>query len=338
MGHDEPPRSVQIIVVAQPLGEVSFFVGGEHGYLVRGIDVGFDAGQAASGGPVGWALEMTLAEGANTLVAQVTDLAGNTGQHSVDFAYRTDLDQGGIINNVDRIPKSLSAEFSDQYTEGLGESSIYLVVHPDPAASRLYAANFASGSVSVIDTTTLEVMSDIPLGGKPVKLVISPDGQRVYVNNYDTGVVHVIDTTTNSGLTRIDVAGQRAYATAISPDGARLYTADYYMHRLSMIHTSNNRVVGGIDWSISWPFRGPLALAVSNDGSRLYATFENGYAISSRASDLSGVKYIKVLPGLYGLAVRPGNGDVWVASRCYGSNSEGKHWGMDAQLNLQYQK
>ena len=93
-------------------------------------------------------------------------------------------------------------------TIGVGAGPVGVAVSPD--GTRVYVANRASNSVSVIDTATDRVVatvdSGIGLGSKWI--AITPDGARAYVNNAfsrNPGTVSVIDTT--SGMVVGDVEG-----------------------------------------------------------------------------------------------------------------------------------
>jgi YVTN family beta-propeller protein len=50
-----------------------------------------------------------------------------------------------------------------------------------PGGYRVYVTNETSGDLSVIDGTTLEVISTIPLGKRPRGIHASPDGRTIYV-------------------------------------------------------------------------------------------------------------------------------------------------------------
>src|SRR5271170_5746486 len=50
-----------------------------------------------------------------------------------------------------------------------------------PSGYRIYVTNEISGDLSVIDSTTMEVVSTIPLGKRPRGIHASPDGKTIYV-------------------------------------------------------------------------------------------------------------------------------------------------------------
>jgi serine/threonine-protein kinase len=67
----------------------------------------------------------------------------------------------------------------------------------------VYTAHRAEGVVSVLDTTSLQVSSTIPIDAAPPQYVaFSPGGSRSHVTAFDAdytvNVVVVVDTTTNA--------------------------------------------------------------------------------------------------------------------------------------------
>ena len=62
------------------------------------------------------------------------------------------------------------------------------------AAPFAYVPNEGSGTISIIDTQTDEVVDEINIGGKPRGIAISPDGNTLYVSEQKGEHVDVIDT------------------------------------------------------------------------------------------------------------------------------------------------
>src|SRR5437870_10935503 len=61
------------------------------------------------------------------------------------------------------------------------------------STSRAYVANSASGTVSVIDTTTLSVVATIAVGGAPTEVAIDEARNTTYVSDFTTASGFVID-------------------------------------------------------------------------------------------------------------------------------------------------
>ena len=87
-----------------------------------------------------------------------------------------------------------------------------------------FVANYGSGSVSVIDTTTNLVVASLLTGTQPIDVIANPTQRRVYVVNYASSDVSVIDTTTDTILGTI-ATGPNPYSIAVDPTGDTAYVA-----------------------------------------------------------------------------------------------------------------
>ena len=96
--------------------------------------------------------------------------------------------------------------------------------------------------MSVIDTTTDQVVSSIDVGPSPHGLAISADGRKVLVIAFGADQAIVLDATTDRILAQMPVP--LAHNGAISPDGKHLYFtlagAD------AVLDTATNQIVGQI--------------------------------------------------------------------------------------------
>ena len=141
------------------------------------------------------------------------------------------------------------------------------------AAASLYITNTKGDSVSVIDTTTLEVTGTIKLGGgKPNRIVFHPDGKTawvVYDKSHDLGI---IDAETKKLVKRVKVGGN-PYNLNFSHDGRYLYVLDWSSD------TSNDEVIvydlkaDKIEWRTevsTWPAHSVF----SRDGRLIYVSGE----------------------------------------------------------------
>lgn len=101
-----------------------------------------------------------------------------------------------------------------------------------PTQPRAYVANFGTNTVSVIDTLTNTVASNITVGSLPSGIAITPTGDRVFVTNTGDNTISVIDTNSNTAaqtfpVTLPDNPQPRPYAVVFVPGGsARLVVAN----------------------------------------------------------------------------------------------------------------
>ena len=106
------------------------------------------------------------------------------------------------------------------------------------SSGRAYVSNSYSDTVSVIDTTTNEVIATVGFGDAPrkptasadnagtvelahgpVNPTVAPDGRHVYVAKRVGGGIAVIDVETNVVTTVIDAGGPKPSGLAFTPDG-----------------------------------------------------------------------------------------------------------------------
>lgn len=156
----------------------------------------------------------------------------------------------------------------------------------DPIAlapsGHLYVANTTSNSVSVIDTATLQVVSEIEVGLDPVTVAVRPDGNEVWVSNHVSDSVSVIDSDPASGafLTVIDTVQDfdANHATLFDePAGiafasnVKAYVALSSRNDVAVVDVATRAVTGRIHVTS----QDPRAIAV-RDGRLYVAVFESG--------------------------------------------------------------
>jgi YVTN family beta-propeller protein len=147
-----------------------------------------------------------------------------------------------------------------------------LVLTPD--GSKLFVSNWASESVSVIDTATNRVIRTLRVGMNPNDMKLSTDG-RLFVICSNDNTVHVIDTRTLQVIERLSTTLTPLAPEGSTPDASEidnvrqlLYVANADNNSITVIRISNrahSSVVGFIP--TGWY---PSALALTHNGSELY--------------------------------------------------------------------
>ncbi len=56
----------------------------------------------------------------------------------------------------------------------------------------------SNGTVSVVDTSSQQVIATVQVGLHPSAMVLSPDGSRLYVTNSESDSVSIVSTATNA--------------------------------------------------------------------------------------------------------------------------------------------
>jgi YVTN family beta-propeller protein len=150
-----------------------------------------------------------------------------------------------------------------------------------PDGRRVYLINWSiykdSGTLSVVDTETLRLISTVRVGGYPDGLAVSPDGGFLYVGRTHSSYTFPSQKSPTAAM--IDAAGLRVVNSVplnpdyghdprhvvSSPDGKRIYVLHLY-GRLTIVDATTFQVVS----AMAWPVRSPTGAAISPDGKRLY--------------------------------------------------------------------
>jgi YVTN family beta-propeller protein len=153
-----------------------------------------------------------------------------------------------------------------------------------------------SGTVSVIDAASNQVVKTITIDRHPCGMALSPAGDRLYMTNANSDTVSVIDTgsdavvktltvtfaTTKSGSIKSPVLGSSPNAVPVSRDGTTLYVANASDNAIAVVDPNSptqNPVLGLIP-------TGWYPTAVTTDLSGKSLIVANGYGFGSVAVGL----------------------------------------------------
>jgi YVTN family beta-propeller protein len=150
---------------------------------------------------------------------------------------------------------------------------VLLLAATPAAAATLFVTNTKSDSISVIDTTTFEVIATIPLGrGKPNRVVFHPEGRWawvVYDKSHDLGVV---DADARKLVRRVKIGGN-PYNVNFTADGRHLlvldWASDTSTDEVIFYDLQAEKIDGRVEVS-TWPAHSLL----SRDGKQLYVSGE----------------------------------------------------------------
>jgi YVTN family beta-propeller protein len=172
---------------------------------------------------------------------------------------------------------------------GLGLCALLAVIPARAQASSLtpfaYVTNTADNTVSVVNTSTNEVVATIPVlkGAYPAQqLAAAPDGKFVYAASIFSGIV-ALDTATNtvawqmtppsvieevpSGthFTESDFLPGLASGLAVSPDSQFLYVALQGTNAVAVVNTTTHKMIATISVGSC-----PSGMDIAPNNSRLY--------------------------------------------------------------------
>jgi YVTN family beta-propeller protein len=107
----------------------------------------------------------------------------------------------------------------------VGKEPWCVAITPDD--EKVYVTNMASGTVSVINAHTRNVVDRIKVGTEPFGCAITPDGKQLYVANQSSGTVSVISTRGDYVLRTIEDVGEKPHGVAITGDGKKVYVTQF---------------------------------------------------------------------------------------------------------------
>ncbi|MGD9533878.1 MAG: beta-propeller fold lactonase family protein [Candidatus Nitrosocosmicus sp.] len=194
------------------------------------------------------------------------------------------------------------------------------VVEYNPSNNCIYVANDHSNNVTVIDSTTNEVIAVVKVGEGPWALEYNPSNNNIYVSNRDSDDVSVIDSTTNEVVKTIKV-GSEPREIEFNPHNSKMYVANADSSTVSVIDSTTNeaRTIGealGI----------PLEIEYNPHNDYMYvSSYYGGYVFVIDSTTNEVVKGIKV--GNFPTAVmyNPYNNDIYVVNSGKDGNSADVH-------------
>src|SRR6516164_8114865 len=107
------------------------------------------------------------------------------------------------------------------------------------AAPFAYVPNEGSGTLSVIDTATDQVVAEVPAGKKPRGTVVSADGKTVYVSDQPNNQLVTVDVASRKATGTIPL-GESPEGVGISADGRWVAAAVEESNDVVFIDTQTN--------------------------------------------------------------------------------------------------
>ncbi len=136
------------------------------------------------------------------------------------------------------------------------------------AGESIYVTNYLSGTLSVINSDTYEIIKTVILTPTCNYVAVSPNGLYVYVGNYLDDTVTVIETAGYSIVHTITMpANSRTSGIAFTPDGLYAYVANNQIDSVSVLETTGYSIIT----TISLPAGShPLQIAINPNGDYAY--------------------------------------------------------------------
>ncbi len=183
-------------------------------------------------------------------------------------------------------------------------------------AYMVYVSNEKDNTMSVVDSTTMEVVKTVKVGQRPRGITISHDGKFVYLCASDDDTIEVIDTAT---LEIVDTlpSGPDPELFVLSPDGKKLYVANEDDNLVTVIDLATKKVLAEVPVGVE-----PEGMGVSPDGKVMVNTSETtnmAHFIDTESHEIVNNVLVDSRPRF--AEFKPDGSEVWVSAEIGGTVS-----------------
>jgi YVTN family beta-propeller protein len=223
------------------------------------------------------------------------------------------------LDVMQQILASLKIQKTTNSTQ-LDEPALKLANAPDdltvnPITSTLYVANAGSNTISIIDTKTNRIITNVSTLSVPDAVYFSKTLNNLYVANIGSNTISSLDTITKKVISYTKVGSYPNFIDA-SESGKWIFVSNRESQSVSVIDSDNNQVVSNIKVG-SLPFGiavNPITstLYVANAGSNTVSVISYFQRIIS--FKISAMTSIEVGNSPNGVAVNPKTNTVYVSN------------------------
>ena len=133
----------------------------------------------------------------------------------------------------------------------------------------VYVSNEKDNTVTVVDSTTMEVVKTINVGQRPRGITISHDGKFIYLCASDDDTIEMIDTATHEDRRHRCHPVRTPSSSCSRPTARRLYVANEDDNLVTVIDIESKDVLAEIPVGVE-----PEGMGISPDGKTMVNTSE----------------------------------------------------------------
>ncbi len=167
-----------------------------------------------------------------------------------------------------------------------GQNASHMLV-PSRDEKKLYVANIASGSVTVIDRSTDAVVS-IPTGAGAEGIDLSPDGREVWVTNRSAATVSVINVAADKVAATFPSGGRFPIRVKFTPDGTQAWVSNAQSNSVSVFDAKARQLLATMEVGAV-----PVGILMTPDGKRAFVANTNANQVT--VFDVPGRKIVATL-------------------------------------------
>ncbi len=175
----------------------------------------------------------------------------------------------------------------------------------NPVSNKIYVANSASSSVTVIDGASNSTTT-VAVGSGPNAVAVNPVANKIYVANSASNSVTVIDGASNS-VTTVTV-GSSPVAVAVNPVTNKIYVANSASNSVTVIDGASNSVTTVTVGS------SPVAVAVNPVTNKIYVANSASNSVTVIDGASNSVTTVTVGSSPVAVAVNPVTNKIYVAN------------------------
>ncbi len=149
-----------------------------------------------------------------------------------------------VLLAIGCVVSTLSAQWLET-TISLPDSSLPNDLCYNPTDNKVYAANWGTDNVTVIDGATNTIVATIPTAAEPSYFCYNSQGNKVYCTHYTSGLVSVIDAGVDTVLVVIP-AGPYASSICYNPTDNKVYCPSSMNNSVYVIDCAADTVIARI--------------------------------------------------------------------------------------------
>jgi YVTN family beta-propeller protein len=201
---------------------------------------------------------------------------------------------------------------------GVGNRPNGIAVNPN--TNMIYVANTDSNTVSVLNGSNDEILTNILVDNQPYAVAVNPVKNTVYVTHGGSDSLSVIDGKSNTLVNNIPINAEEPISLAVNPTTDMIYVVDAISRNVSVIDGSINKKVASIatgrDKSVDPSLFMGVGIAVDHIRNRIFVA----NAATSNINVIDGIDNrilmnISAEDGPYDIAVNPITSTAYIATR-----------------------
>ncbi|MCV0409519.1 YncE family protein [Nitrosopumilus sp.] len=137
----------------------------------------------------------------------------------------------------------------------------------DPRLNNLYVPNYESGTISIIDASTMIIKDTVMINegnSNPTRIAVDYKQHLIYVTDKISGTLSVIDGINGKVIKSIKI-GESLWDIALNEDNKKLYVSDLIKNEIIILDTENFKVIKSIFINSS-----PWAITINQNTDKTY--------------------------------------------------------------------